>query len=512
MGLEVGTYVGDLDITNPVGATDKRHQGDDHIRLIKAILKATFPNASKPFRFPSILSKTSNYTILSSDSNAVIFADTSAGAFNLTLPSLAVGDAGWEIRIVKNTSDTNALTVVGTINGETNMSLNNRFETLDIIWSGTAWLGVVDQNGMRVAVITGDLTITEDYLDGIILSTPTGANKTISLPAVANYRGRMLTVHHTGNTYKTTLDGNLTETISGSTTYDLTTTNAYVTLVAMATGWVIISTSNNTVNATSAEVIAATDSSKVVTPSAMKPLGYRGANITSASTITVTDDGDFFHVTGTVTITDIDLTTDAPGREFTLIFDGALTLTHNATTLILPGGTNITTAAGDSGVFRSEGSDNIRCIAYTKADGTAVVGPSAGTAIEKTSDQTSNVTVDDNTLQFSVEANKNYVATFAVTIVMSNGTPVSCSMNITVPASPTRIYYSATCSDDLLNSLSVTSGGSITTTTSTSNTYTVHIRMLLKNGANAGTVKLRFGGSGSQTVKAGSWVEYHEVA
>jgi len=44
MALEVGTYISDLVITNPVGATDTKAQGDDHIRLIKAALKATFPN------------------------------------------------------------------------------------------------------------------------------------------------------------------------------------------------------------------------------------------------------------------------------------------------------------------------------------------------------------------------------------------------------------------------------------------------------------------------------------
>lgn len=45
MGLESATYVDDLVATNPVGATDQKKQGDDHLRLIKSVLKATFPNA-----------------------------------------------------------------------------------------------------------------------------------------------------------------------------------------------------------------------------------------------------------------------------------------------------------------------------------------------------------------------------------------------------------------------------------------------------------------------------------
>lgn len=43
MGLETATYISDLIATNPTTA-DKRRQGDDHLRLIKAALLATFPN------------------------------------------------------------------------------------------------------------------------------------------------------------------------------------------------------------------------------------------------------------------------------------------------------------------------------------------------------------------------------------------------------------------------------------------------------------------------------------
>lgn len=42
MGLEAATYIADLNVTNP-SAGDPRSQGDDHIRLLKAVLKATFP-------------------------------------------------------------------------------------------------------------------------------------------------------------------------------------------------------------------------------------------------------------------------------------------------------------------------------------------------------------------------------------------------------------------------------------------------------------------------------------
>lgn len=44
MGLEAATYINELVPTNPVGATDPKAQGDDHLRLIKQVLQNTFPN------------------------------------------------------------------------------------------------------------------------------------------------------------------------------------------------------------------------------------------------------------------------------------------------------------------------------------------------------------------------------------------------------------------------------------------------------------------------------------
>lgn len=44
MGLEAGTFIGDLVPANPPGS-DGKSQGDDHLRLIKSVLQATFPLA-----------------------------------------------------------------------------------------------------------------------------------------------------------------------------------------------------------------------------------------------------------------------------------------------------------------------------------------------------------------------------------------------------------------------------------------------------------------------------------
>lgn len=44
MGLETATLIHQLDASNPVGGSDPKSQGDDHIRLIKATIQNTFPN------------------------------------------------------------------------------------------------------------------------------------------------------------------------------------------------------------------------------------------------------------------------------------------------------------------------------------------------------------------------------------------------------------------------------------------------------------------------------------
>jgi hypothetical protein len=92
----------------------------------------------------------------------------------------------------------------------------------------------------------------------------------------------------------------------------------------------------------------------------------RGTAIASAATVDLSAaTGNFVHVTGTTTITS--LGTVGAGLVYYVTFDGILTLTHNGTSLILPGANSITTAAGDIGIFVSEGAGNWRCVAFTRA-------------------------------------------------------------------------------------------------------------------------------------------------
>lgn len=118
--------------------------------------------------------------------------------------------------------------------------------------------------------------------------------------------------------------------------------------------------------ATTTELLTGTNAVKTVTPDAAAALWEKGPNIASAATLVLTEGG-YFHITGTVTITDIDFAVAKDGRAAWVVFDGILTLTHNATTLILPGGQNIVTAVGDRALFVQDVTDNVICLAYVRA-------------------------------------------------------------------------------------------------------------------------------------------------
>lgn len=94
-----------------------------------------------------------------------------------------------------------------------------------------------------------------------------------------------------------------------------------------------------------------------------------GVPLASSATTTIgaIGSGDTIHITGTTTITSFGIS--ANGTRRTLIFDGALTLTHNAMSLILPGAENITTEIGDSieVVCENGASGYWKCTRYTPA-------------------------------------------------------------------------------------------------------------------------------------------------
>jgi hypothetical protein len=95
-------------------------------------------------------------------------------------------------------------------------------------------------------------------------------------------------------------------------------------------------------------------------------LSVHGADVASAGTTNLeAATGNLVDVTGTTTITAITL---SEGHERVVRFTGALTLTNGAS-LVLPGGANITTAAGDFAIFRGYAAGVVRMVTLLRAAG-----------------------------------------------------------------------------------------------------------------------------------------------
>jgi hypothetical protein len=112
----------------------------------------------------------------------------------------------------------------------------------------------------------------------------------------------------------------------------------------------------------------------------------RGNAITATSGTTDLSlaSGNFVHITGTGSISINSFGTLPAGSRFVLCFDIPVTLVYNATSLIIPGAANVTTAAGDCIMLISEGSGNWRVISYFPGGGLPVgtiTGVTAGTGL-----------------------------------------------------------------------------------------------------------------------------------
>lgn len=252
---------------------------------------------------------------------------------------------------------------------------------------------------LKSTTTTGALSIAVAETDYV---TPTGAgtlsNKTLTAPTINGGTATALTglavrnagtgafdmtIAHNGNlTAGRALTWNLNDAARTiSLAGNITTAGAFTLSGAFASTFTFTNTTTVTfpVTGTLATLAGAESLSNKTLPSP-SITGALGAALNWGATVTIASAGTVnigaaasndLIVSGTTTITAFD--TIAAGAMRKVKFTGVLTLTHNATSLILPGGASITTANGDVAQFTSLGSGNWKCDYYTKADGTAVV-------------------------------------------------------------------------------------------------------------------------------------------
>lgn len=282
MALESGSFIDDLVDTNPLG-TDAKNKGDDHLRLIKKVVKATFPGlGGAAWR---VQAKSSAYTVVAGD-NMTTFNCTAALTLSLTAVatlgnkflSIVIANGG-DVTIDPNSSET--------VNGSATQVIPDGAVGI-LVCNGTLWfMGV-----MPVNVTAAALTVLDD-----------------------------------------------------------TTVAAMVTTLGF------------TITAAQA---AALDVAQIFT----KIQRYtKGGDIASASPLVLDTDGNYFDVTGTTGFSQITCTA---GDFFMLQFDGALTMTDGANLDL--GGGNITTAAGDRGLFYAIATNTAQLIGWIQEGAARALG------------------------------------------------------------------------------------------------------------------------------------------
>ncbi len=226
-----------------------------------------------------------------------------------------------------------------------------------------------------------------------------------------------------------------------------------------------------------------------------KPINQaQGADIASATTTDIgAATGNHVNITGTTTITA--LGTVQAGTRRTVKFAGILTLTYNATSLILPTAASITTAAGDTAEFVSLGSGNWICILYQRASGVALApvisGATTFLAADVNLNNTSNWFSGPNTGSIGASGQVWLISAFA-TMIDTAG----------IAQFELGIFNGSTYLTDLANtsagaSAYLSMASAVVVTLSGATTFTARAR---DNSSTSGVLKTTGAGNGASNV------------
>lgn len=223
----------------------------------------------------------------------------------------------------------------------------------------------------------------------------------------------------------------------------------------------------------------------------------KGADVASASSLTLGTDGNSFDITGTTAITSIG--TLGVGTLVLLQFDDALTLTHHATDLVLPGEADIITQAGDTALFWEYATDDWRCINYQRSASLASGGGGPGKGEDRqqsiirtnAKNITADITLSDHETTFTADAGADTLSV-GTTDGFADEDTVYLTTTGTLPAglSISTEYYVVSAAASTLQ-LAATNGGSAINITDTgSGTHTIYQAI---NGMSAGPITIESG-------------------
>jgi len=168
MALESGTYINSLNASNPA-ATDSLSQADDHLRLIKSTVLASFPNVSNAVTATHTeLNLIDGVTATTAELNILDGVTSTAAELNLldgvtaTTAELNYSDTGASVGTVvaskvvtvdanKDVSSFRNVTATGELEGGS-LDINGNGDI-----SGTLNVGVVDLGAWTIDEVSGEL-------------------------------------------------------------------------------------------------------------------------------------------------------------------------------------------------------------------------------------------------------------------------------------------------------------------------------------------------------------------
>lgn len=234
MALETGTYISDLVSTNPVG-TDTLDKADDHLRLIKSTVKATFPNITGPVTLTqaqlNAAARTDTANTFTANQIIEVTDNTNAA---LRVTQLGTGEA---LR-VEDSSNPDSTPFVVTAAGDVGIGTSAPAGKLhaQITADGTA-LRLQQAGGTNIPIL--NINISETTNEVIFEETGSVAG-TFQFKTAGSNRlqidasGNILNISSGALGYGTGSGGTVTQATSKSTGVTLNKTNGQITTAADA--------------------------------------------------------------------------------------------------------------------------------------------------------------------------------------------------------------------------------------------------------------------------------------
>lgn len=226
----------------------------------------------------------SNYVATANDD--IIRVDATSGPISITLPTpnLVTGKIYY---IQKIDSSGNAVTVVATINGQSNFVINNQYELISVYSDGTAYDLITHTILANVTILTKNSNYTVTSNDSLIRGDSSSGVITLTLPAANSVTGKFYYFLKIDSSSNHVIIGG---TINGVSNFHLTNQYQAIIIYSNGTNYEIIGKSLGLTNADlsgSAGITGANIASATITGSNIASNTIANSNLSQAPTLTL---------------------------------------------------------------------------------------------------------------------------------------------------------------------------------------------------------------------------------